>query len=181
MENKREFILYNTRGDEMHMTLWGDNTRNFDEATLQTLQSPITLIAFAGFCVTEYQGRQNLNGSTASIWYFNPDTHEALAYYHYFGKLPVKVYQLPSSSNVVLSLVKHMNENKKTIKEILCMNPYEHKDMRSTCPTSIADYDIFNGWWYPSCPCCNKKLGGTKTNPVCMDHDAITSLPMPWF
>ncbi|KAL9404362.1 hypothetical protein Peur_001334 [Populus x canadensis] len=175
MENKREFILYNIRGDEMHMTLWGDNTRNFDEATLQTLQSPIT-IAFAGFCVTEHQGRQNLNGLTASIWYFNLDTHEALAYYHYFGKLPVKVYQLPSSSNVVLSLVKHMNENK----EILCMNPYEHKDMRSTCHTSIADYDIFNGWWYPSCPYCNKKLGGTKRNPVCMDHDVITSLPMPW-
>jgi len=52
--------------------------------------------------------------------------------------------------------------------------------MRSTCHTFIADYDIFNGWWYPSCPYCNKKLGGTKRNPVCMDHDAITSLPMPW-
>ncbi|KAG5254606.1 replication factor [Salix suchowensis] len=61
------------------------------------------------------------------------------------------------------------------------MNPYEHKNIRFTCCASIADFDLFNGWWYPSCPHCNKKLGGTASNPICMDHDAITSLPVPWF
>uniref|UniRef100_A0A6N2M9U0 ATP-dependent DNA helicase n=1 Tax=Salix viminalis TaxID=40686 RepID=A0A6N2M9U0_SALVM len=54
-------------------------------------------------------------------------------------------------------------------------------NIRFTCRASIVDFDIFNGWWYPSCPHCNKKLGGTANNPVCMDHEAITSLPVPWF
>lgn len=52
--------------------------------------------------------------------------------------------------------------------------------MRFTCRASITDFDIFNGWWYPSCPYCNKKLGDPAKNPVCINHDAITSFPLPW-
>ncbi|XP_061944980.1 uncharacterized protein LOC133668979 isoform X2 [Populus nigra] len=61
------------------------------------------------------------------------------------------------------------------------MNPYEHKHLRFTCQASIVDFDFPNGWWYPSCPKCNKKLSGGEQNYTCMDHDAITSLPVPWF
>ncbi|KAJ6941245.1 hypothetical protein NC651_007133 [Populus alba x Populus x berolinensis] len=60
------------------------------------------------------------------------------------------------------------------------MDPYEHKNMRFTCRPSIGYFDIFNGWWYTSCPHCNKKLGGTANNPVCIDHDAIKSFLVPW-
>jgi len=44
----------------------------------------------------------------------------------------------------------------------------------------IVDFDFPNGWWYPSCPKYNKKLSGSENNYTCMDHDAITSLPVPW-
>lgn len=44
-----------------------------------------------------------------------------------FKQLPVEIYQLPSSSNVVLSIEDQINENRNTIREILDMNPYEQR------------------------------------------------------
>ncbi|KAJ6971640.1 hypothetical protein NC653_032229 [Populus alba x Populus x berolinensis] len=180
LENKIEFMLENIRGEELRITLWGDSARDFDGLALHNLPSPV-IIAFAGFRVTEFKGKPNLNSTTASLWYFNPDIPECLAYKHFFAQLPVEIQQLPSSSNVVLSIKEQIKENRRTIHEILCMNPYEHKHLRFTCQASIVDFDFPNGWWYPSCPKCNKKLSGGKNNYTCMDHDAITSLPIPWF
>jgi hypothetical protein len=39
----------------------------------------------------------------------------------------IEVYRLPSSCNAVLKLEDQIHENRKTIREILCMEPYEHK------------------------------------------------------
>ncbi|KAL9356244.1 hypothetical protein Peur_049497 [Populus x canadensis] len=180
LENKREFMLENIRGEELRITLWGDSARDFDGLALHNLPSSV-IIAFAGFRVTEFKGKPNLNSTAASLWYFNPDIPECLAYKHFFAQLPVEIQQLPSSSNVVLSIEEQIKENRRTIHEILCMNPYEHKHLRFTCQASIVDFDFPNGWWYPSCPKCNKKLSGGENNYTCMDHDAITSLPIPWF
>jgi replication factor A1 len=44
-----------------------------------------------------------------------------------FSQLLVEIYHIPSSLNVVLSMEDQINENRKTIKDVLCMNPYEHK------------------------------------------------------
>ncbi|KAJ6945951.1 hypothetical protein NC651_000888 [Populus alba x Populus x berolinensis] len=161
LENKREFMLENICGEELRITLWGDSARDFDGLALHNLPSPV-IIAFAGFRVTEFKGKPNLNSTAASLWYFNPDIPECLAYKHFFTQVTVEIQQLPSSSNVVLSIEEQIKENRRTIHEILCMNPYEHK-------------------WYPSCPKCNKKLSGGENNYTCMDHDAITSLLVPWF
>uniref|UniRef100_A0A2K1ZKM8 Replication protein A OB domain-containing protein n=1 Tax=Populus trichocarpa TaxID=3694 RepID=A0A2K1ZKM8_POPTR len=180
LENKREFMFENIRGEELRITLWGDNARDFDELALHNLPSPI-IIAFAGFRVTEFKGKPNLNSTVVSLWYFNPDMPECLAYKHFFAQLPVEIQQLPSSSNVVFSIEEQIKENRRTIHEILYMNPYEHKHLRFTCQALIVDFDFPNGWWYPSCPKCNKKLNGGENNYTCMDHDAITSLPVPWF
>uniref|UniRef100_A0A2K1ZPE8 Uncharacterized protein n=1 Tax=Populus trichocarpa TaxID=3694 RepID=A0A2K1ZPE8_POPTR len=81
LENKREFMLENIRGKELRITLWGDSARDFDELALHNLPSPV-IIAFAGFRVTEFKGKPNLNSTTASLWYFNLDILECVAYKH---------------------------------------------------------------------------------------------------
>lgn len=180
LENKREFMLENTHGEELRITLWGDSARDFDEFALRNLPSPV-IIAFAGFHVTEFKGKPNLKGTAASLWYFNPDIPECSTYTQFFAQVPIEIQQIPSSPNAILSIEKQIKENRRTIREILCMNPYEHKHLRFTCQALIVDFDFPNGWWYPSCPKCNKKLSGGENNYTCMDHNAITSLPVPWF
>ncbi|XP_034903514.2 uncharacterized protein [Populus alba] len=81
LENKREFMLENIHGEELRITLWGDSARDFDGLALHNLPSPV-IIAFAGFRVTEFKGKPNLNSTAASLWYFNPDIPECLAYKH---------------------------------------------------------------------------------------------------
>ena len=41
--------------------------------------------------------------------------------------MPVDLHQLPPLSGVVLSLQAQINENRRTIREILCMDPFKHK------------------------------------------------------
>ena len=41
--------------------------------------------------------------------------------------MPHDVHKLPPSLNAVVSLDQQINENRKTIKEILCMDPHQHK------------------------------------------------------
>jgi hypothetical protein len=115
------FCIFFQSGEELRITLWGDNARDFDELALHNLPSLI-IIAFAGFRVTEFkgnfnfhlfffsknknfkifiviliqliplsfyykklfcsQGKPNLNSTVVSLWYFNPDMPECLAYKH---------------------------------------------------------------------------------------------------
>ena len=44
-----------------------------------------------------------------------------------FAQLPIEIYHISSTSNVILSVEDQINENRKTIREVLYMNPYEHK------------------------------------------------------
>ena len=44
-----------------------------------------------------------------------------------YGQVPHDVHKLPPSFNAVVSLDQQINENRKTIKEILCMDPHQHK------------------------------------------------------
>ncbi|KAJ6927863.1 hypothetical protein NC651_011778 [Populus alba x Populus x berolinensis] len=41
--------------------------------------------------------------------------------------MPVDLHQLPPSSQAILSLETQINENRRTIREILCMDPFKHK------------------------------------------------------
>jgi len=44
-----------------------------------------------------------------------------------YGQMPVHLHQLPPSSRAVLSLETQINENRRTIRKILCIDPFEHK------------------------------------------------------
>ncbi|KAG5222160.1 replication protein DNA-binding [Salix suchowensis] len=79
LEDKKEFIIENIRGEDLRVTLWGDVARNFDDNIVNAQESPI-IVVFAGFRVTEFRGAANLTGTAASLWYFNPNIPEVLPY-----------------------------------------------------------------------------------------------------
>jgi hypothetical protein len=54
------FCIFFQSGEELHITLWGDSARDFDELALHNLPSPV-IIAFAGFRVTEFKGNFNFH------------------------------------------------------------------------------------------------------------------------
>uniref|UniRef100_A0A6N2KS06 Replication factor A C-terminal domain-containing protein n=1 Tax=Salix viminalis TaxID=40686 RepID=A0A6N2KS06_SALVM len=95
-----------------------------------------------------------------------------------YKDIPVEVHQLPSTTNTQ-TIDEQLKENRKTIKEILCMDPYQYKSQRFTCKALIADYDLHRGWWYHSCPICSKSISDKGTGFKCIEHNEVT--PIPWF
>ncbi|KAG5240448.1 replication protein DNA-binding [Salix suchowensis] len=177
MTDKREFIIENIRGEELRVTLWGDVAKAFNDSDLNNQSSPV-IIVFAAFRITEFKGKPNLASTVASLWYVNPEIQEILPYKHYYKDIPVEVHQLPPTTNT-LTIDQQLKENRKTIKEILCMDPYRYKNERFTCKASIADYDLHRGWWYHSCPICTKSISDKGTGFKCIEHNEVT--PIPWF
>uniref|UniRef100_A0A6N2M013 Replication protein A OB domain-containing protein n=1 Tax=Salix viminalis TaxID=40686 RepID=A0A6N2M013_SALVM len=177
LTDKREFIIENIRGEELRITLWGDVAKSFDDSDLSNQPSPV-IIVFAGFRITEFRGKPNLASTVASLWYFNPEIQEILPYKHYYKDIPVEVHQLPSTTSIQ-TIDEQLKENRKTIKEILCMDPYQYKSQRFTCKAVIADYDLHRGWWYHSCPICTKSIFDKGTGFKCIEHNEVT--PIPWF
>ncbi|KAG5235298.1 replication protein DNA-binding [Salix suchowensis] len=125
LTDKREFIIENIRGEELRITLWGDVAKSFDDSDLSNQASPV-IIVFAGFRITEFRGKPNLASTVASLWYFNPEIQEILPYKHYYKDTLVEVHQLPSTTSIQ-TIDEQLKENRKTIKEILCMDPYQYK------------------------------------------------------
>uniref|UniRef100_A0A6N2NKL1 ATP-dependent DNA helicase n=1 Tax=Salix viminalis TaxID=40686 RepID=A0A6N2NKL1_SALVM len=168
---KRSGLKILCRGEELRVTLWGDVAKSFDDSDLGNQSSPIITV-FAAFRITEFKGKPNLASTVASLWYFNPEIQEILPYKHFYKDIPVEVHQLPSTMNTQ-TIDQQLKENRKTIKEILCMDPYQYKSQRFT------DYDLHRGWWYHSCPICTKSISDKGTGFKCIEHNEVT--PIPWF
>uniref|UniRef100_A0A6N2MFD4 ATP-dependent DNA helicase n=1 Tax=Salix viminalis TaxID=40686 RepID=A0A6N2MFD4_SALVM len=177
LTDTREFIIENIMGEELRVILWGYVAKRFNDADLANQSSPL-IIVFAAFQIIEFKGKPNLASTVASLWYFNPEIKELLPYKHYYKDIPVEVHQLPSTTTAQ-TIDQQLKENRRTIKEILCMDPYQYKSQRFTCKASIADYDLHRGWWYNSCPLCTKSVSDKGTGFKCIEHNEVT--PIPWF
>uniref|UniRef100_A0A6N2MDD8 ATP-dependent DNA helicase n=1 Tax=Salix viminalis TaxID=40686 RepID=A0A6N2MDD8_SALVM len=167
--------IIDLKGEELRITLWGDVAKRFNDSDLANQSSPLIM---AGFRITEFKGKPNLASTVASLWYFNPEIKEILPYKHYYKDIPVEVHQLPSTTTPQ-TIDQQLKENRRTIKEILCIDPYEYKSQRFTCKASIADYDLHRGWWYHSCPLCTKSVSDKGAGFKCIEHNDVT--PVPWF
>ena len=67
-----------------------------------------------------------------------------------YKDIPVEVHQLPSTTNTQ-TVEQQLKENRKTIKEILCMDPYQYKVRQqlstlffSQLSLNFFSYQLFN-------------------------------------
>ena len=137
---------------------------------------------FVCLCVFFSSGKPNLASTVASLWYFNPDIPEALPYKHLWASLffcclisnicfvnylyhitfiisykdvPVEIHQLPPSTNAQ-TIDQQLKEHRKTIKEILCMDPDQYKVCQQWSPPlfyhitfdSVFCQTLNNTYWF---------------------------------
>lgn len=125
------------------------------------------------FCNLSYlyfflPGKLNLCGTAASVWYFNPGIPEILPYHHYLVFLIFLLLYAFISYVFFFSFYKllHNCSNFHTTLGKFQLRPmlFQHQQMLLNHLTSksLSDYDLFNGWWYDSCPECNKGQGPIK-------------------
>ena len=70
-----------------------------------------------------------------------------------YAEMPLDVHKLPPSLNAVVSLDQQINENRKTIKEILCMDPYQHKVLLQMLLHTLLTlvFNFYNNFFLHQC------------------------------
>ncbi|WVZ84191.1 hypothetical protein U9M48_031247, partial [Paspalum notatum var. saurae] len=68
---------------------------------------------------------------------------------------------LPGDADAETGGVDEENANRKTVSELLSLNPHDNNDVRFTCHATIREIDVTIGWWYKVCSNCKKGLKAT--------------------
>ena len=50
-----------------------------------------------------------------------------------------------------------------------------------TVKATITKFNADQGWYYNSCPTCNKTVKPSGTTWWCDDHAYLQTLPVPWY
>ncbi|XP_020109944.1 uncharacterized protein LOC109725245 [Ananas comosus] len=71
--------------------------------------------------------------------------------------------------------------NRKTVAELLALNPMEAENTKYTCQAKLVEIDTIYGWWYKACYDCKggvKDYDGTFWCNQCGKNDQS---PVPWY
>ncbi|TVU03497.1 hypothetical protein EJB05_50958, partial [Eragrostis curvula] len=132
------------------ITLWGEHATSFeDEFLIETIGSnePVVII-FAGVQVKPYLGVPGCRSGAATKWYINIDIPEVNAFRSSLHGRDSEVLLLPGDGNHAAGAIDEANSNRKTIAELLSLDPHETDDVRFTCDANIREIDVSNGWCY---------------------------------
>ncbi|KAJ1259261.1 hypothetical protein BS78_10G140800 [Paspalum vaginatum] len=69
-----------------------------------------------------------------------------------------EVQILPRDADAEAGGVNEEHANRKTVSELLALNPHDNNDVRFTCHATIREIDVTDGWWYRGCSNCKKVL-----------------------
>ncbi|WVZ62996.1 hypothetical protein U9M48_012679 [Paspalum notatum var. saurae] len=147
----------------IHVTLWGEHATSFeDEFLIQTIGSdePV-VIMFTGMQVRLFLVTLSCRSNAATKWYINIDIAEVNAFRASLQGRGSEVQILPGDADAEAGGVDEENANRKTVSELLSLNPHDSNDVRFTCHATIREIDVTNGWWYKGCGNCKKGLKST--------------------
>ncbi|WVZ83407.1 hypothetical protein U9M48_030559 [Paspalum notatum var. saurae] len=151
---RRELELRDLSGRSLSVTLWGEHATSFeDEFLIQTIGSdePVVII-FTGMQVRLFLGTPSCRSNAATKWYINIDIAEVNAFRASLQGRGSEVQILLGDADAEAGGVDEENANRKTVSELLSLNPHDNNDVRFTCHATIREIDVTNGWWYKDEP-----------------------------
>ncbi|XP_072146352.1 replication protein A 70 kDa DNA-binding subunit B-like [Setaria viridis] len=164
----------------LSVTLWGEYATPFeDEVLIETTgnDEPVVII-FARMQVRLYQGAPNCLSNAATKWYINIDIPEVNAFRASLQGRGSEVL-LPGDVDATVGDVDEENANRKTVSELLFLNPHDSNDVLFTCHTTIKEIDVTNGWWYKGCSICKKGLKQTLQGFACTNCNETEPVVVP--
>ncbi|WVZ59866.1 LOW QUALITY PROTEIN: hypothetical protein U9M48_009958 [Paspalum notatum var. saurae] len=162
---RRELDLRDLSGRHLSVTLWGEHATSFEERfLLETIgnDDPVVII-FVGMQVRLFLGSPSCRSNAATKWYINIDIPEVNAFRVSLEGRGFEVQILPGDGNDGTAGLNEEHANRKTVSELLGLNPHDNNDVRFTCHATIREVDVTNGWWYKGCSICKK---GLKSTPL---------------
>ncbi|KAJ4827753.1 hypothetical protein Tsubulata_019605 [Turnera subulata] len=182
IQDKREFILLDERRNRARVTFWGKHARLFDLQALESQDLPL-IVVFTSLKAVEYRGGNipTLNATESTMVFYNPDIPQLAPYRQVFSSSTAQIKILPPSpaSNKGINRIHQLQ--RKTIEELLLLDPATHQHERYTCKARILDVNLANGWFYEACHICFKQLDVSSEVKTCQKCGVIKGLPLPCY
>ncbi|KAG2641683.1 hypothetical protein PVAP13_2KG236958 [Panicum virgatum] len=163
------------------VTLWGEHATSFeDEFLIETIgnDEPVVII-FAGMQVKTFFGATTCASGSATKWYINIDTPEVNAFRASLEGRGSEVVLLPGDGGAAAGAIDDATSNRKSISELLSLDPHDNNDVRFTCDAKIKEIDVTNGWWYKGCSKCKGGLKPTFEGFECTNCDEMKPVVIP--
>ncbi|CAD6207210.1 unnamed protein product [Miscanthus lutarioriparius] len=103
-------------------------------------------------------------------WYMNIDLPEMNTF---------RVSLQGRGSKVVFLPGDEASANRKTVAELLALDPHDSNGVRFTCNAIIREIDVSNGWWYKGCNTCKRGLKATFDGFECTNCDEAKPVVIP--
>ncbi|XP_062200484.1 replication protein A 70 kDa DNA-binding subunit C-like [Phragmites australis] len=165
----------------LSITLWGEHATSFeDEFLIETIgkDEPVVII-FAGMKVRQYLGATTCGSGAATKWYMNIDIPEVNAFRASLQGRGSEVLFLPGDSDAAAGDIDKAISNRKTVSELLSLDPHDTDDVCFTCDAKIKEIDVSNGWWYKGCSTCKRGLKATFEGFECTNCDETKPMMIP--
>ncbi|KAF0905209.1 hypothetical protein E2562_000998, partial [Oryza meyeriana var. granulata] len=117
--------------------------------------------------------------SAGTKWYINIDIPVVNAFRASLQGRGCEVLLLPSAGDAALGNNDEANANRKSISELLSLNPHDNNDVRFTCDACIKEIDVSSGWWYKGCSICRKGVKPTLQGFECVNCDTTVPIIVP--
>ncbi|KAJ1278843.1 hypothetical protein BS78_04G110300 [Paspalum vaginatum] len=164
---RRELELRDLSGRYLSVTLWGEHATSFEDRFLiQTIGNDDTVvIIFVGMQVRIFLESPSCRSNAATKWYINIDIPGVNAFRPGLQGRGSEAQILPGIANDGAGGLNEEHANRKTVLELLALNPHDNNDVRFTCHATIREFDVTNGWWYKGCSICTKKKRFRANSP----------------
>ncbi|CAN6197918.1 unnamed protein product [Urochloa humidicola] len=163
------------------ITLWGEHATSFeDEFLIETIgkDEPVVII-FAGMQVKTYLGDITCGSGAATKWYMNIDIPEVNAFRASLQGRGSEVVLLPGDGDNGTAAVDEATSNRKTVSDLLSLDPHDNNGVRFTCDAKIKEIDVSNGWWYKGCSKCKRGVKATLEGFECTNCGEMKPLIVP--
>ncbi|CAL5058208.1 unnamed protein product [Urochloa decumbens] len=164
------------------ITLWGEHATSFeDEFLIETIgkDEPVVII-FAGMQVKTYLGVITCGSGSSTKWYMNIDIPEVNAFRASLHGRGSEVVLLAGDGDAAAgAIIDEASTNRKTVSDLLSLDPHDNNDVRFTCDAKIKEIDVSNGWWYKGCGKCKRGLKPTLEGFECTNCDDVKPIIIP--
>ncbi|KAL6864688.1 hypothetical protein ACP4OV_015839 [Aristida adscensionis] len=161
---KRTITLKNLSGEKVEVWLLGSRATEFPDQRVYKASETQPIIAIFVRLLMKGSGHKRfLSGNSACRWYINEDTTEINSFYACLGNEfePVEKILLENEG-----LMQTEVQELPAI-ELNKMCPFQIAEHKFKCTTTIVKFNEDQGWYYPVCRKCHKRVFFHGSKPEC--------------
>ncbi|GKC93217.1 nucleic acid-binding, OB-fold protein [Tanacetum coccineum] len=150
----RKLDTENLNGDIVELTLWDEMAKTFKKDEFKSMPKPV-IFAVSSCKVLEYGGMLQLQATSATHYYINPEIPELVC------RKVRSASPLQISKTKFEDAAKEKERNRYPLSTLQQQNPDSCRGVRFTAFATVIGINTARDWYYESCSRCVQKITDT--------------------